>query len=178
MRRRSYCERVSGSFVGAGIGVLLVLAALGGLFWNEGRAVQTSMSLDEGERLCMAVHDTGKISNKLNGRLVHMSSSLTIDEQLTDRQFGVTYRAAKLERTVEMLQWVEKKTTRKIKDREETIFTYGTATCPHNNLFSSPPHFPPPPPFPASYKMLRGSRIWCRAAASATRRTATRRACP
>ncbi len=44
--------------VGAIVGLLLLVCASGVLFWNEGRAVVTSMSLDEGLNLCISLDDS------------------------------------------------------------------------------------------------------------------------
>jgi hypothetical protein len=50
--------------------LLLLLGSGGLLFWNEGRAVTTSMSLDEGLNLCVSLGDAGKALKKNEGKLV------------------------------------------------------------------------------------------------------------
>ena len=45
---RSWISRIGQSIVGVLIGLVMVIAAIVVLFWNEGRAIQTARSLAEG----------------------------------------------------------------------------------------------------------------------------------
>jgi hypothetical protein len=53
--RTSWFSRIGSSIVGVPIGLLMLIAACVGLFWNEGRAVQTARSLAEGKGLVISV---------------------------------------------------------------------------------------------------------------------------
>lgn len=53
--RISWFDRLKNSIAGIGFGILLVVGMTVGLFWNEGRAVQTQRSLDEGAGLVVSL---------------------------------------------------------------------------------------------------------------------------
>lgn len=89
------------------VGLALILIGCALLFWNEGRAVQTAKSLDEGLRLAVSVPNPNLISVENNGKLVHVVGPLATDKVLSDPDYGVAVHAVKLQRSVEMYQWVE-----------------------------------------------------------------------
>ncbi|XP_027052697.1 transmembrane protein 43-like, partial [Pocillopora damicornis] len=92
-------------------GILLVIVSFPVLYWNEGRAVQTALSLDEGLRQVVHIHDIDQISSEYQDKLVHLSGSLQTDRVLSDSDYGIAVKAARLRRNVEMYQWVEHKHT-------------------------------------------------------------------
>ena len=51
----SWFTRIKNSVVGVLFGLLLLVAGVVGLFWNEGRAVTTARSLEEGAGIVMSV---------------------------------------------------------------------------------------------------------------------------
>lgn len=126
----SWFERIKQSVLGALIGFILVLGAVVLLFWNEGRAVTTARSLAEGASDVVSVPSTA-IDPANNGRLVHVSGTVTTDEIPVDEEFGVAVKGIRLVRTVEMYQWHEntsEETRKSLGGGEETVTTYGYAT--------------------------------------------------
>lgn len=126
---KSWFSRVASSFVGVLFGFLLVLAMIAGLFWNEGRAVTTARSLAEGGGAVVSVA-ADAIDPANQGRLVHVSGTVTTDETLTDPDFGVMATGVALVRRAEMYQWKESQkseTRTKLGGGEETVTTYSYA---------------------------------------------------
>ena len=107
-------------------GFVLFLAAFPLLFWNEGRAVDVSMALEEGKGAVVpVVADAVDTSN--DGKLIHFSGEATTQDMVTDLDFAIEARALKLRRVTEMYQWEEKKEERKEKvsgGSEKTITRY------------------------------------------------------
>jgi hypothetical protein len=120
--------RLIESIKGILVGVVFVLIAIGLLFWNEGRAVQTADMLSEGAASVVSVA-ADKVVSSNEGRLVHVSGDVTTSEQLADPQFGMSAHALQLRRGVEAYQWVESSQTtteKKLGGGEEhkTTYTY------------------------------------------------------
>lgn len=123
---RSWFQRIGSSVGGVVFGLLLILAMIVGLFWNEGRAVQTARSLAEGAGIVVSV-PSDAVDPANEGRLVHVSAAATSDESLADFDFGIRANGIRLERTVEMFQWKESsksETRTKLGGGEETVTTY------------------------------------------------------
>ena len=123
----SWFERVKGAFAGVVVGLALVPASVGVLFWNEGRAVQTARSLSEGAGAVQAA-EAGRVDAALDGRLVHVSGPLTVGAALRDPDFPVEAAGAvRLLREVEMFQWREERrseTRTALGGSQETVTTY------------------------------------------------------
>lgn len=113
-RNPGFLERVGNSLAGILVGLALLIVSSGLLFWNEGRAVQTAKSLDEGLRSVVALPNTHVVSMENNGRLIHLIGDLKTDKVLSDAEYSVAIYAVKLKRVVEMYQWVEHETERRI----------------------------------------------------------------
>ncbi len=100
------------------------------LFWNEGRAVETSRSLEEGAGTVTSVAaDTVVPQNE--GKLVHLTGEATSDQAISDDTFAVSANGLRLMRTVEMYQWEEKTKTENKKNasgkkKKTTTYTYNT----------------------------------------------------
>lgn len=108
------------------IGLLLFIVAFPVLWWNEGRAVQTYKSLQEGAGAVVSVQ-ADKVEPSREGNLVHVAGKAVTSATVADPQFGVSTVALKLERKAEMYQWVEEtesKTRKKLGGGEETVKTY------------------------------------------------------
>jgi len=88
------------------LGLVLILVACGLLLWNEHRA---SLAIERIDRGAIRVYEVtpGRIDPSLEGKLVHVVGDLSTDEELVDTEFGVTEKAIRLLRRVEMFQWEE-----------------------------------------------------------------------
>ncbi|WP_269932435.1 TMEM43 family protein [Aminobacter sp. HY435] len=122
----SWFGRIKRSVGGVLVGLIVVVAMVVVLFWNEGRAVTTARSLAEGASAVVSVPaDTVDPANE--GRLIHVSGAVTASVGLVDEDFGVSAHGVRLVREVEMYQWVEdskSETTTKMGGGEETVTTY------------------------------------------------------
>jgi hypothetical protein len=97
-----------------------------GLFWNEGRAVQTAKSLAEGASTVVSV-DAGSVDPANDGRLVHVSGQVAASDGLADEDFGIAVQGLRLSRKAEMYQWKESsrsETKTNLGGSEETVTTY------------------------------------------------------
>jgi hypothetical protein len=124
---QGYFSRLAGSFVGVLIGIFLVPGSILLISWNEYRTVHRTRGLLEAESVVVQVPDPFEISNTLDQRLVHFSGVATTEETLSDQEFSIHRPVLRLERQVEMYQWVEHEETRtrdKIGGGRETVKTY------------------------------------------------------
>lgn len=122
----SWLQRLGQSIVGVLIGIVLFIVAFPVLFLNEGRAVTTAKSLDEGAAAVQSVKDT-PVEPAHDGKLVHVTGLAATSETLTDPQFGVTANAIRLQRVVEMYQNKQNEhseTRKKFGGGEERVTTY------------------------------------------------------
>lgn len=114
------------SISGVIAGVLFIILSIGFLFWNEGNAVQVYESLKEGASSVTSVQNNSVIASN-EGKLVHFSGMTQTEDTLRDTDFGISQKALKFRRIVEVYQWVEKsstKTTEKLGGGTETTTTY------------------------------------------------------
>lgn len=127
-RNPNFCERIGNSLVGILVGIVLLFVACALLFWNEGRAVQTAKSLEEGLSAVVPLENINVPFNDNNGKLVHLSGPLKTDKSLYDPSYNIRINAVKLRRTVEMYQWVEHESKREYNEggqtRTETTYSY------------------------------------------------------
>jgi transmembrane protein TMEM43 len=123
---KSWGSRITDSIKGIFFGVVLIILSCIGLFWNEGRAVQTAKSLTEGAGLVVDV-DAGRVDPANEGKLVHVTGDMKAAIKPNDAEFGVSVDGLRLVRTVEMYQWKEEKKTETKKNTggsEEEVTTY------------------------------------------------------
>lgn len=123
---QSWSGRIGSAFKGVVFGLLLFFAAFPLLFWNEGRAVDTAKSLEEGAASVIDV-PSAPLDPAHAGKLVHTTGLATTSETLLDPQFGVAAQALKLNRKVEMYQWQETSsshTEKNLGGDTETVTTY------------------------------------------------------
>lgn len=113
----NWLERMGSSFKGILVGLGLFILAFPLLFWNEGRAVATAKRLTEGAGNVVSV-PFDKVDSANEGKLVHVCGKADTAEILEDTQFGVSVKAIRLRRQVEIYQWVEEKEVRRYKDKE------------------------------------------------------------
>jgi hypothetical protein len=124
--QKSWGSRLGDSIKGVLFGLVLIIGSVIGLFWNEGRAVQTAKSLAEGAGLVIDI-DAARVDPTNEGKLVHVSGEMKAGVQPRDPQFGVAADGLRLVRKVEMYQWKEEKKTETKKNlggSEETVTTY------------------------------------------------------
>ena len=108
----SWLERLKQSVGGMVFGLVLIVAMVIMLFWNEGRAVQTARSLAEGAGLVVSV-SSASVEPANEGKLIHVTGPVTASGPVSDAEFSVSVSGLQLMRRVEMYQWVEKSTTEK-----------------------------------------------------------------
>lgn len=123
---QGWLSRLGGAIKGIFVGIILVIAAFPLLFWNEGRAVKTAKSLDEGAGAVVTT-PSDKVDPAKEGKLVHTTGRAKSTETLSDPVFGVSASAIALKRKVEMFQWKEtskSETKNKVGGGTETVTTY------------------------------------------------------
>ncbi|NXH97340.1 TMM43 protein, partial [Pachycephala philippinensis] len=125
-----FLERLSETSGGMLIGLVTFLLAFYLLFTNEGRALRTAKSLDEGLSLVVPLDSIHGISQQNEGRLVHLAGALSTSKPLFDPSYGVSIQAVKLKRNVEMYQWVEYEDSKEYEEngeiKKETKYSYNT----------------------------------------------------
>lgn len=125
-----FLERLGETAGGTIFGVGLFFLSIYILFINEGRALQTASSLDEGLSLVKSLGPYSSLDLQNNDRLVHISAQLRTLEPLHDPNYRVVVQAVKLRRQVEMYQWVEHQESRDYQEdgqtKTETTYTYNT----------------------------------------------------
>lgn len=122
----SWGSRLFGSIKSVLFGLVLFVAGFPILFFNEGRAVRTARSLEEGGGAVVSV-PAATVSAGNEGKLVHVSGAVDTGGALADTEFGVEAKALKLVRTVEMYQWKEdekSETKKKLGGGTTTVKTY------------------------------------------------------
>jgi len=122
----SWFSRLGKSLGGIVAGLVMLIIGIVLLFWNEGRAVKTYKTLKEGQGLVIDVNaDAVDAANE--GKLVHLTADATTEEILSDEDFGISSKAIRLRRDVQMYQWKESEsseTRKKLGGGEETVTTY------------------------------------------------------
>ncbi len=113
---------------GIGAGFLLLLVGIGLLWYNEGRTVKNQSTINEARKQYIQVK-SDILNDKNEGKLVATKGSLNISEsnELVDTIFGVSIKAVKMDRTVEVYQWKESCETDK-NDKK---------TCTYEKVWSS-----------------------------------------
>lgn len=137
----SYIDKMQGACCGVCIGLLLFFGSMGLLVWNEGRAVRRQKDLDEGQKLVVDIQLENFNKTTVQSGLVHVTGLLSTPSVLRDDIFGVTtgsdnasipeYQesALRLKRTVQMYQWSETSTSKKVETfgdgtKTETTYSY------------------------------------------------------
>jgi hypothetical protein len=122
----SWGSRIMNALWGMLFGIVLIGAAVFAIFWNEGHSLSTVQSLQEVQKTIISVPNT-PVDAKNNMRLVYFSGNATTDDTLTDQTFGVSAKAIRLTRNVEMYQWqenVDTSTEKELGGSEKTVKTY------------------------------------------------------
>uniref|UniRef100_A0A3B3ZI22 Transmembrane protein 43 n=1 Tax=Periophthalmus magnuspinnatus TaxID=409849 RepID=A0A3B3ZI22_9GOBI len=125
-----FLERLSETAGGTLIGIGMFFLSIYILFTNEGRALQTQLSLDEGLSQVVSLDSYFGLDPQNDNRLVHLSAKLHTAQPLHDPNYRVVVQAVKLKREVEMYQWVEYSESRDYQEngetKTETTYTYNT----------------------------------------------------
>ncbi|XP_059184931.1 transmembrane protein 43 [Centropristis striata] len=125
-----FLERLSETAGGTVFGIGLFFLSIYLLFTNEGRALQTARSLDEGLSLVVPLGPYPSLDPQNNNRLVHLSAQLRTSQPLHDPNYRVVVQAVKLQRQVEMYQWVEYRESKDYQEngetKTETTYNYNT----------------------------------------------------
>ena len=123
----SWFSRLKDAATGALVGLVVIIVAIGVLFWNEGRSIKAYRALVEGAGLVVSV-DAAAVDAANEGKLVHITGAVAPDGTPGDEEFGIFAEGAvALGREVEMYQWVESsesKSETKLGGSEETVTTY------------------------------------------------------
>ncbi len=122
----SWFSRIGGAFKGILVGLILVVIAFPLLWWNEGRAIDRTHTLEAGRRAVVAI-DAARVDPAQEGQLIHLAGVATTKDVLSDAVFDVSLAAIKLRRTVEMYQWTQEQhstTTKHVGGSETTETTY------------------------------------------------------
>ncbi len=122
----SWGKRIASAFLGMMLGLGLIIGSFWLVFWNEGNGLRTAQSLQQTAQILITVPNS-PIDPQNNLKVVHFSGLATTDDQVSDALLGLSEKAIKLERTVEMYQWtenVETKTEKNLGGSETETKTY------------------------------------------------------
>jgi hypothetical protein len=122
----SWFSRIGGAFSGVLFGLVLIVVCVGGLFWNEGRAIKTQKGLEEGAAVVVDIQP-GEVVAANDQKLIHVTGPVAVTAPLEDPDFGISATGVHLARKVEMYQWKEtskSETRTKLGGGEETVTTY------------------------------------------------------
>ncbi|KAG4071187.1 hypothetical protein HA402_001177 [Bradysia odoriphaga] len=98
----NFLDHLRAQWLAALFGCILYTAAIAILFWNEGRAVNNAMSLDEAMSNVYIANANNPIDSSLEGRLIHITGKITTGEPLTEPDYGIQVLAVKLKRHVQL----------------------------------------------------------------------------
>ncbi len=135
----SWGSRVGSSFKGMLTGLILVVVAVCGLFWNEGRTIKRTKALDEAGKTAVSV-DPQTLDPANEDKLIHISGDVKTDDVLSDPAFNISLNALVLQRTVTMYQWqenTETSTNRTSGGGQETTTTYSYSKVWSDELIDS-----------------------------------------
>lgn len=122
----SWFSRLGSAFRGVLTGIVITLAALGVLFWNEGRTVDGIRLNKEGSAAVVPV-SASRVDPANEGRLIHLTAPAQAEGIRQDSALGISSDALVLARKVEYYQWHESRkqeTRTKLGGGEESVTTY------------------------------------------------------
>ncbi len=126
--RTGWFQRIGDSIKGIVIGIAIFLASFVVLWKNEGCSVRQYRTISEGRGAVVPAEATS-VDKDNDGKLVLMSATAETTDTVADPLLKVSATGIRLERKVEMYQWVEKTETRTKKnlggsETKETDYTY------------------------------------------------------
>ena len=125
---KSWGSRIMSALWGILIGLFLIGASFFVIFWNEGHGLRTAQSLEQAQKVLISVPNS-PVDPKNDNKVVYFTGLATTNDILTDPLFGISEKAIKLERKVEMYQWEENSDTQTEtqmggSEKEITNYTY------------------------------------------------------
>jgi hypothetical protein len=125
---KSWGSRIVSAFWGIIIGFVLIIASGWLIFWNESHGLNTAKSLQQTQQILKTVPNA-PLNPTNNLQVVYFTGLATTEDSLKDTMFGLTEKAIKLDRKVEMYQWQEDSETRSEKnlggsETETKTYTY------------------------------------------------------
>ncbi len=124
---KGFFARIAGSIIGVLLGFLMVPGSCLLIAWNEYRTIHRTQGLLQAEKAMVEVTSPFEISPTQENALVHVTGQATTEEVLRDNHFEIGQQVLRLERQVEMFQWVERKESKtrdKLGGGKETVTTY------------------------------------------------------
>jgi hypothetical protein len=126
----SWLSRLGGSIKSVLIGIVLFVVSFPLLWWNEGRAVHQAKTLTEAAGSLVST-SPDKVDPSLDTKLVYVTGTATTGETLADSLFGISEKAIKLHRNVEMYQWIQREESHSVKNvgggrKNVKTYTYET----------------------------------------------------
>ena len=110
----SWLSRLGSSLVGVLIGIILLPIAIVLLSWNEGRAVTAAAGLKRGLSSITEIN-AESLNPQNNGKLVYLVGTVTGVTPAKDNWSGLTAAGLlRLQRKVEMYQWLERESETKV----------------------------------------------------------------
>jgi len=123
---QGYLSRLGNSLLGMLLGIALLVGSVLLLYWNEGRAVDASRALANGERQVVEA-SVEAVDPKLEGALIHATGPLTAVTPAKDPVFGIGgSNLVRVQRKVEMFQWQEQEVSNKHDSVGGTMTTEAT----------------------------------------------------
>jgi hypothetical protein len=89
------------------IGLVLVIVGIILVVYVERKAVKTARSLDEGQQKVLVPETIDVVFEENNGKLVLITGPLTVEDALEESVYGISVRAVKLKKQVQVYQWYE-----------------------------------------------------------------------
>ncbi|MCR4573152.1 MAG: TMEM43 family protein [Lentisphaeria bacterium] len=123
---QSWLSRLGGAFKGVLIGLVLFIIGFPVLWNNEHNAVLNTNALNELTKVTIDV-GTPEIKQENEGKPVFMTGPAKTADILSDPDFGISENAVRLEREVEIYQFIEQQkseTKKKMGGGTETVTTY------------------------------------------------------
>ncbi len=123
----SWFSRIGKSIKGILGGILLIIAGIGILYYNEGRMVATETGIKQAQSSFVQAENISKIDPQFEGKLVYAKDKATTEEILKDPDTDIQLNAIALNRNVEYYQWDEnehKHTEKKTGGGTRTTYTY------------------------------------------------------
>ncbi|GLG97432.1 Transmembrane protein 43 homolog [Gryllus bimaculatus] len=115
------------------IGCFMFVLGMSLLFWNEGRAIHSTRSLEEAMNTVISLPFALSPKEENNGHLVHLTGPLSVAEPLTEVEYGIVVSAVRLKRRVQMYQWVEEEIQSREYEQNEYPFARYTYTTEYRD---------------------------------------------